>query len=36
MINFYDYEDNYNDTVDFSLRTPDFRRILNHDSTPRY
>ena len=36
MISFYDYEDNYNDTVDFSLRTPDFKRVLNHDSTPRY
>lgn len=36
MINFYDVE---NDSIaDFSLprRTPDFRQILNHDSTPRY
>lgn len=39
MIYFQDlyYNDNYNDTVDFSLkRTPDFREVLNYDSTPRY
>jgi len=37
MISFYDLDDNYNDSVDFSLRgVPDFRRVLNHDSTPRY
>ena len=37
MISFYDLNNNYNDSVDFSLRrTPDFRMVLNHDSTPRY
>lgn len=38
MISFYDFQnDNYADTVDFSTaRTVDFRRVLNHDSTPRY
>ena len=36
MISFYDFETNNNDIVDFStIRTPDFREILNHDSTPR-
>ena len=31
--NYYDYY--YNDSIDFSRRTPDFKRVLNHDSTPR-
>lgn len=36
MINFYDLENNnYNDIVDFSSSSPDFRKVLNHDSTPR-
>ena len=36
MINFYNsYDDNQNDTVDFS-GIPNFRKVLNHDSTPRY
>lgn len=36
MINFYDLENNnYNDIVDFSFRHPDFKKVLNHDSTPR-
>lgn len=36
MINFYDVEStNNNDIVDFSFNYPDFRKVLNHDSTPR-
>ena len=35
MINFYDIENSNNDIIDFSNTTPDFREILNHDSTPR-
>lgn len=37
MISFYDFEpDNYNnDVIDFSLNYPDFKRVLNHDSTPK-
>lgn len=37
MIEFYDFDnDYYNDTVDFSTGIPNFRQVLNHDSTPRY
>ncbi len=32
----YNDEYNYEDTIDFSVRTPDFRKVLNHDSTSRY
>ena len=32
----YNDEYNYEDIIDFSVRTPDFRKVLNHDSTPRY
>ena len=36
MINFYDLENNnYNDIIDFSFSSPDFKKVLNHDSTPR-
>lgn len=36
MISFYDFENiNNNDIIDFSNTTPDFREILNYDSTPR-